>query len=382
MSKVIINIVGDFCISKLDNLHFGDTLKRRLQDADINVINMEGPVRSDLAVPIYKSGALLCQDPKVPAFLEDNGFNAILLANNHTMDYGEQGLDATKNSFRKALTIGAGTFSEAYRTSVFEIKGRRIGFLSLTQYEFGVLGDIADSIGKTGTAWMLHPVVDELIVKAKATSDFLIVLPHAGLEFFDYPLPEVRTLYKHYIAMGADAVIGNHPHITQGWEFYCGKPILYSLGNFCFNPGLRRNEMWYKGFLSSITIDSRKTDISICDSHYDYACNSVEINDAENLSKIHFPQNDVLEDDRSYMQVVNEKCLSLRNHYRGLFEASGLYQPTIKKLPRVVLNTLRESSWNCVHFNNAHAINSLRCETHRWIISRIFELSKKTQSLI
>mgnify|MGYP002225750654 CR=1 FL=1 len=43
-----------------------------------------------------------------------------------------------------------------------------------------------------------------------------------------------RSLAKFTIDAGADAVIGSHPHVVQGTETYNGKPIVYSLGNFCF----------------------------------------------------------------------------------------------------------------------------------------------------
>lgn len=60
---------------------------------------------------------------------------------------------------------------------------------------------------------------------------------HAGAENWDFPLPEIRELYKKYIDWGADVIIGNHPHVAQGWEIYEDKWIFYSLGNFAFYEG-------------------------------------------------------------------------------------------------------------------------------------------------
>ena len=66
-------------------------------------------------------------------------------------------------------------------------------------------------------------------------ADFVIALPHWGTEHSTILEPGQPESAHAYIDAGADAVIGAHPHILQGIEFYNGKPILYSLGNFWFD---------------------------------------------------------------------------------------------------------------------------------------------------
>ena len=63
----------------------------------------------------------------------------------------------------------------------------------------------------------------------------MAVLVHWGIERNTYPEDYQKTLARQYIDAGADAVIGSHPHVLQGIEYYQGKPIFYSLGNFIFN---------------------------------------------------------------------------------------------------------------------------------------------------
>ena len=75
----------------------------------------------------------------------------------------------------------------------------------------------------------------EAIEEAEANSDFVFVYVHWGTEMTTEIDPEQRELAQAYIDAGADAVVGNHPHVLQGFEYYNGKPILYSLGNFWFN---------------------------------------------------------------------------------------------------------------------------------------------------
>lgn len=85
-----------------------------------------------------------------------------------------------------------------------------------------------------GYAWISH---DQLINDVKRLSekvDKVVVFVHAGLEHYILPLPEIRALYKRICDAGVDAVIGGHPHIVQGFEYYNDSFIAYSLGNFYF----------------------------------------------------------------------------------------------------------------------------------------------------
>ena len=377
MDSIKICLAGDFCVRELNNLHFGESLKKLLANSDINVINMEGPVLCEGTRPISKSGPHLFQDSNVPTFLEENGFNAIAMANNHIMDYGEESLLKSKKSFTKAKTFGVGTFTEAYKIESFRVRNKTIGFLSLTQYEFGVLGYCQMSQDEVGSAWLCHPIVDELIINAKKKCDYLIVLPHAGLEYFEYPLPELRMLYRHFVNLGADAIVGGHPHISQCWESYNEKPIVYSLGNFCFDSISNRNKAWYTGLMVRLIIESDQIHIDVNHVFYDSLNRCVDISNDKNLSEQTQRTNEFFKDEQRYINAVNTKCLSLKGHYIDLFELSGIIRPTLKKLPRITLNTIKKAWCRDKRYDNSHLINNIRCETHRWIISRIYELSNR-----
>lgn len=365
-----INIVGDFFSSSLSGLQFGNHLKCRLRDGDANVINLEGPIRGVEGTPIIKSGPNIIQDVNVTEFLKRKGFNIFSLANNHSMDYGEGALRNTINSLSDVLVLGAGTFKDAYSLKVFEIENKRIGFLAVTQYEFGVLDDDTD-IHKIGTAWMSHPCVDEKIVDAKKYCDFLVVLPHAGLEYFSLPLPEVRTLYRHFVTMGADAVIATHPHVPQPWEIYRNKPIAYSLGNFCFDEESNM-PLWNIGLMAFLQIsDSGKVCMKILQLHFDRKNRIVELHDNPSINSQLHADMQTFNDEKLYMRIVNEHCISMESHYKMLLELSGYNIFTVRHclgyLKRRILNKVFVT-------NDSHFINCVRCETHRWVLSRIFEL--------
>jgi poly-gamma-glutamate capsule biosynthesis protein CapA/YwtB (metallophosphatase superfamily) len=65
---------------------------------------------------------------------------------------------------------------------------------------------------------------------------------HWGIPYERSPLEEDRAKARRFIDLGADAVIGHHPHILQPIEIYKGRPILYSVGNFAFGSGNSKAE--------------------------------------------------------------------------------------------------------------------------------------------
>lgn len=375
-----INILGDFCVKSLNGLTIGKDLHRMLDKGDINIVNFEAPIYSSSSQPILKSGPSLYQDPDGPQFLIKNKFNVFTLANNHIMDFGKDAALKTINSFGNSITLGCGSWDDAYKYKIIEIEDLRIGFISLTQYEFGVLGE--KCYNSFGTAWLGHSCVDELILEAKKHCDYLILLPHAGLEHFDYPLPELRSIYRHFINIGADTVIGNHPHVPQPWENYGDGIIVYSLGNFVFDSLAPQNKYWHNGLMAQLKIttgkkinveihqiafykDKREVD-SCHDEYFEQHLNSI---------------NHIFKNAGRYIQEVNQHCLSLEYLYNYQFENSGYIRPNIRKYSRAILTRLKSKVFKSKdkEYNPAHYINNLRCEPHRWVMSRIFELKYMTK---
>lgn len=377
---VSINIFGDFCVRNLDGLTFGDRLQSILDSGDINVLNFEAPIYVPNEQAIPKSGPSLSQDPDAPCFLRKQNFNMFALANNHIMDFGKDAALETITAFEEFVTLGCGAWKDAYQYKIIKVKDKSIGFLALTQYEFGVLGE--KQFDDFGTAWLCHPGVDELIIEAKLHCDSLILLPHAGLEHFDYPLPELCTLYRHFINIGADAVIGNHPHVPQPWECYSGSPIIYSLGNFVFDTLVPQNKWWYQGLMAQLNIDqSNGITLDVRSVAFDKDKRVVDCCDDEMLSEHLDDINEIFADTNRYIQKVNKHCLSLEFLYDYQFECSGYIRPNIRKYSKAIWNRLKEKIFksNVCQYNPTHYINNLRCEPHRWVISRIFEQKYNTK---
>lgn len=190
----------------------------------------------------------------------------------------------------------------------------------------------------------------------------------------DMPLPEWRDVYKYFIDLGADAVIASHPHVPQGWEIYKDKPICYSLGNFCFQKKTDTPPHWNESLCCCLDVTSpHSATMMIRPVFYDKETNYISDNTHESFSKHMTQLNDLLRDDEAYMSAVNECCKKLSPHYMELFTRSGM----VTNIMNIgLLKGMAEWVYGHGFFRKEHAINNIRCESHRWAILRGLELLK------
>lgn len=361
---VRLTFFGDF-VSKDPSLITLDALMlQMLYQSDLLTLNFEAPVKTD-AAPIKKSGPSICQSGNAPAYLEELGFNVIQLANNHVMDYGPDGVLQTIEAFQKATVIGAGTKDNAYTAAIKDVKGVKVGLISITQKEFGVLDDFSSS-QDVGTAWLGYNEIDTIIRETKQKCDILIVLPHAGIENIDVPLPEWRLQYKKYIDWGADAVIASHPHVPQGWEEYKGKSIFYSLGNFYFfKPGFEHASKASEGLCVSLLIHDDK---SITTSVYHTRFNDTELCLYDNKEQDKHLC-DLINDEDKYNSYLNGQLERLWSDYQ-LYIMRGLgsvgFKMKAKPFIHAVYGMLKGGDIPML-------LNNFQCESHRWAIERILK---------
>ncbi|MEI7026805.1 CapA family protein [Paenibacillus sp. y28] len=214
-------------------------VRELLQKADISIANLETPVTdrgkgTGVNAYEYKSS------PKALSAFKEAGFDVVNLANNHILDYGVTGLlDTIKHLDAHGLRyFGAGSNIEAaYEPAILEVNGFNIAFLGFSR--FIPVASWKAGKNQAGVAETYSTILPlEAIRKAKAAADFVIVVPHWGVEREDTPANYQKNLAYQYIDAGADLIVGGHPHVLQGFETYKGKWIAYSLGNFIFtkNP--------------------------------------------------------------------------------------------------------------------------------------------------
>lgn len=167
--------------------------------------------------------------------LKDYGFIAMSLANNHTFDYGYTGLASTIETLTNndILCFGAGKDKdEAHTPSIIELCGKKVGLLGFSFTN-------AATQRSPGVAYLYdEDQVLDCIQKTKSCVDFVIAMPHTGIEMYQYPLERDRKIYKKMVDAGVDLIAGNQSHCVQVQEYYQGKHIFYSLGDLLFDHHL------------------------------------------------------------------------------------------------------------------------------------------------
>lgn len=224
---VSLFVCGDIC-NLIGGEFIHSTLADIIKSADYAVCNFEG-VESE-----GKKWPYPHQNPGTTKYLKNNGFNLFLLANNHITDGGKEGLWYTLNTLTKNNVdyLGAGfSETEVYRPLIKIIGDYSFGFVNLCEAQ---VGQFTSKSCDYGYAWIGHKSVMNTILSLRPKVDFLVCFVHYGLEHFEVPLRIIRDYYHNMVDLGVDCIIGAHPHIAQGYEYYNNSLIIYSLGNFLF----------------------------------------------------------------------------------------------------------------------------------------------------
>ncbi len=204
---------------------------------DITIANLECPLTTADSGAMKEKRFVFKAAPENAAVLKQAGFDALMLANNHTMDYFSRGLTDTMNALEGAglFYAGAGPAREAIKPLYIEKNGVRVGILSYSSLPpEGYLYDGSSATIAHARAGFLEEMRRE-ISEAAAVCDFLLVYFHWGTEYrHDAGSMQVEIAHAAVDA-GASAVIGAHPHVLQGRETYKGAPVYYSIGNFVFD---------------------------------------------------------------------------------------------------------------------------------------------------
>jgi poly-gamma-glutamate synthesis protein (capsule biosynthesis protein) len=209
-------------------------LRPLLENAHIAFGNLEGPL-TERGTPEPDKTYLFRSPPQpVSSALAAAGFDVVSLANNHSLDYGAEGLADTMQALAAAGIAYAGAGADlvqARRPAVLQAAGRRVAFLA---YSMTLPESFYAQDDKPGTAYGLEEHVREDVVRAREQADIVVVSFHWGQEGTTRLRKYQVELGHAAIESGAAAVIGHHPHVLQGVERYRDGVILYSLGNFAF----------------------------------------------------------------------------------------------------------------------------------------------------
>ena len=262
-----ILIAGDFCQDRGVNslvmagrYDFFDKIRPIVEEADYSIVNFEFPVVTspDRAHPIRKAGPCLKGSVGGVKAVKYAGFDCCTLANNHTLDQGEQCLVDTVDAIAgEGLDhVGAGRdLEEAGQTLYREINGETLAVINCCEHEFSI------ATPTSAGANPLNPIRQWYKIReAREKADYVLVIVHGGHEHYQLPSVRMKDTYRFFIDAGADAVVNHHQHCYSGYEVWQGKPIFYGLGNLLFEDSRMKGvKTWEEGCMA--VIDFRRDGI-------------------------------------------------------------------------------------------------------------------------
>ncbi len=195
-------------------LKISDFLKER----DFVIANLEGALLSNPPVFGPRSFSFAFSYENLFS-LDEAGFTHFSLANNHTLNVGQSGLEETKENLRED---GFSFFGDPLNQEPEVI----------LEDDFVMLGFNWTFPDYRREDFLLESVRD---LSQKDPEKLLIVYIHWGKEYELKSSKSQRDLARKMIDEGADLVVGGHPHVVQEVEVYKDRAIFYSLGNFVFD---------------------------------------------------------------------------------------------------------------------------------------------------
>ena len=333
--------------------------KEIFEKADFSMLNMESVFgREEDGAPIPKTGPNMVVNEEWAEYIHALKPDILGMANNHTIDYGEGVFRYTRKMMedRGYICIGAGeTIDEAYKPAIIEKNGVSVAIIAVCENEFG-----SATLNSCGTAGF------QLGRCAKAIRDAIlgghkpIIYFHGGNEHNPFPSPMKTELYRHFIDIGAEAVIAMHTHCPQGYEYYNEKPIIYSMGNFFFPHGFSDLKSWYAGYMTEMDIDDENVSVAI----HPYTFDDDKINVLKGTEKEQFLK---------YIECIS-KPLSDEAEIEKWFEAWCTTQPFY---PNKFVGYKEEflNGGNNDKIDFLQAKNMFNCEAHNEVCRVSFNMA-------
>ena len=154
--------------------------------------------------------------PHFARILSYGAVDVVTIANNHTIDFLDQGYLDTIDALE---AVGVAYFGNEFNT-ILEVNGIKVGLFGFRIWEI--------------SAHNRNRIEDAILDLRNRGAQLVIAYHHWGTENSNMASEIQRTIGRFTIASGADLVLGAHPHVIQGIEQYQGRYIVYSLANFSF----------------------------------------------------------------------------------------------------------------------------------------------------
>jgi poly-gamma-glutamate capsule biosynthesis protein CapA/YwtB (metallophosphatase superfamily) len=235
---ITLTATGDNVMGGPGNMPANDgndlyTKVKPMLTGDLVMGNLEEPVTEDTGYRKCSAGSTSCHQFYVPPswarHLKNAGYQLMNMANNHGNDMGPAGY---KNTQKSLEAVGLKHTGSPGEITLVDVKGIKVAVVGFSSYAWN-------------NSMIDIPKAKQLIQKADEQADLVVVQVHMGAEGTAYTHVKPGTEYfvgenrgnpiafSHaMIDAGADLIIGHGPHVVRGMEFYKGRLIAYSLGNF------------------------------------------------------------------------------------------------------------------------------------------------------
>ena len=240
-NRIRIAVYGDINLGRMvgQRILNGETgfpferLDLRKDSVDILFANLESPLSDQNGETVSPlSNIVFTGPPDGAKSLKDAGFTVVSTANNHSLDYGVNGLRQTLRFLDEVqiLHCGTSTHTDSLYVPLF-IEKNNIKF---------VIFAVTTFMNFNPKNWRAYVAADdtvklgEEIRKARSLADVILVSIHGGTESGSAPDRSIRKLYAWCARNGVDIVLGHHPHVTYGIERIGRTIVVQSLGNLVF----------------------------------------------------------------------------------------------------------------------------------------------------
>ncbi len=361
MSKILI--AGD-CVPTKTNQKlfidgnikglFGEEIINLFKESELSMINLEVSLTKN-STPALKRGQINTADPECCSALNLLGVDLCLLANNHVIDNGREGLESTISTLNKYNInyIGAGLNSyDSLRTFKTTINNKTIKIINISDNEF-------NDIREYGYGVHVYDPLEtfDYIECCKKDADYLIIVFHGGIEHYRYPTPKLQKICRKMVDKGADLVTCQHSHCVGTYEEYKGKKIFYGQGNFIFDED--DEDMHKTAILLEIDVNNN-FEINIIPVLKKQECVRIadSINAKEILSSIEIRKLEI-QNSNKLEELFNKLCLDKKKEYYNVLLC---YNKTLKILNKLSIGYLYKcmfNQFNCMRIQNVMESNAL-----------------------
>ena len=341
----------------------GNDLKEILDSASFRIFNLEVPL-TDTETPIFKHGPDLIAPVSSVKGYKSLGADLLILANNHILDQGVQGLNSTIKALKEENIsyVGAGDdLKSASDAFVFEFASKIIGVYACCEHEFSTAGENSAGANPFDPLFSL-----DHIRELKERVDYVIVMYHGGKEHYRYPSPVLQKICRRIADKGADLIVCQHSHCIGCEEKYNGSTIVYGQGNFIFD--LSDNECWQTGLVIKLCDDFSVSYLPVVK-----RANVVRIADSDEKKKI-LSEFEKRSEELLSAGFIERKYAEFaeNNLYNYLTSLSGN-----RSLIFRIINRLTKGAWKKIYLRSRYMpkdivriINHIDCEAHRELMLR------------